>query len=83
MPNLAEAKKESLRLAVARNALISLLPRIDPLVRKPTESFGIDGASRSVSSGVRDLIKDYREEEAEWVKEIMREYAMHIEIVVA
>ena len=52
-------------------------------MRKPTESFGIDGASRSVSSGVRDLIKDYREEEAEWVKEIMREYAMHIEIVVA
>jgi hypothetical protein len=81
-PNLPTGQKESIRQAVGRNALINLLPRIDPLARKPSQSQALDGATRSRTGGVRDLIKDYREEEAEWVKEIMREYGMHFDLAV-
>lgn len=82
-PEFTPAHKESMRNAVARHALINLLPRIDPLVRKTSESKSIDGASKSRSGGVSDIIKTYREEEEKWVDEIKREFAMHIDMAVA
>lgn len=82
-PDITEAQKESVRYAVGRNALINLLPRIDPLVRKTSESKSIDGASKSRSGGVADMIKTFREDEEKWCDELKREYGMHLNMAVA
>ena len=81
-PNLEASQKEAIRHAVGRNALIELLPRIDPLLRTTSESMSIDGASSSESSGAKDIIKAFREEETAFVDELKREYGMHFDMVV-
>ena len=81
-PVLPEAEKASIRWAIGRNALINLLPRVDPSVRFPSQSTSGDGVSKSQSSQVKDLVKDYREEEDAWVKDYARQYAKHFDIVV-
>ncbi len=81
-PNLSPAQKESIRRAVCRNALINLFPRIDPMVRKGSESLSLDGASRSKSNQITQIIQTYKEEEKQWVSEIMREYGTNVDIAV-
>lgn len=81
-PNLPTHKKAGIRQAVAREALISLLPRIDPQARVLSESSSIDGVSHSQNAGVHDIIKELRSQQARWAKAFMMEYGTHMDITV-
>jgi hypothetical protein len=69
-PNLDPATKESFRNAIGRNCLINLLPIIDPLIRNPS------------TSGLRDLLKTYQEEETRWIQVTQREYGSGVDMIV-
>ena len=78
--NLEPQKKESIRQAVGTRALINILPKIDPYIRKQSISRSIDGASKSVSSGMNTVIKQYQEQDKEFVKTIQRELGTNLDM---
>jgi hypothetical protein len=81
-PNLSNQERESIRNAVGRHALINVLPKVDPLMRATSESKSLDGASKSKSGGVKDILKDYRDEDKAWIASMQREYGSGFEIAV-
>ena len=81
-PTLDDVKKEAIRKAIGRNALIQILPIIDAKVRLKSQSLSMDGVSSSESSGIDQLLKDMREDEAKWAEEMKREYGIGFEITV-
>ncbi len=81
-PTLDDAKKEAIRRAIGRNALIEILPKIDAKVRLISQSLSMDGVSSSESSGIDRLLKDLREDETKWTEEMKREYGIGYEITV-
>lgn len=81
-PNRTNAERESIRNAVGRRALINVLPKVDPLVRATSESKSIDGASKSKTGGIKDYLKEYKEEDKAWIASMLREYGSGFEIAV-
>ncbi len=81
-PNLTPAQKQSIRFAIGRHAMINLLPILDPVVRRQSISRGIDGVSKSQSTGIPQLLKTYREDEATWIAEIQRDLDLNTEFIV-
>ena len=82
-PTLADDDKESFRQAVARNALIELLPMIDPAMREVSASDSIDGVSGSTSRQVSQLIKQLEANEEKWLRNIQKKYATGFDMVLA
>lgn len=81
-PKLAEPEKESIRRAVAKSAFIELAPLIDPLMRQPSLSRSVDGASRSQSGGLKDLLKQYQEDIKKWRNDMTRKYGTDVDMAV-
>ena len=81
-PNLPPSEKSSIRNAVGRRAMINLLPRIDPIMRRPSESKSVDGASKSRSGGMKEILKDYREDEKVWVHNMRNRYARNMDMTI-
>lgn len=81
-PNLPLSKKENFRLGICRNALIELLPHIDPATRTTSSSESMDGVSMSSSKTVDTIIKELRLSQEEWLKNIEKEYATGFDMVV-
>lgn len=81
--NLSEAEKAKIRNAICRNALITILPMIDPYFRVSSRSISIDGASKSYSAGqLLQILKDLREDEQKFVDSLRRKYARNVPMVV-
>ena len=75
-------EREAIRQAVARRALVNILPIIDPTVRQPSFSEGLDGVSTSRSYGTDRMMKDYREQEKQFIHDLRTEYGRNIDMVV-
>lgn len=75
-------EKESIRMAVCNRALINLLPKIDPAIRLGSYSEGIDGVSASRNYIVRDILREYKEYEKEFVLNLRRKYGRNIDMVI-
>jgi hypothetical protein len=80
---LDQSMKESIRQAISRNTLIRLLPIIDPSVRITSSSKSMDGVSKSQTSGIAAMLKEFKEEEKQWVADIKMKYGTMIDMAIA
>jgi len=82
-PNLPDPDKESIRKAICRNSFITLKPLIDPIMRERSISKSIDGASKSISGGLDIIIKQFKEDEKEWISLMQKEIGTTISFAVS
>jgi hypothetical protein len=82
-PNLPDQDKESIRKAICRNSFMMLKPLIDPIMRERSISKSIDGASKSVSGGLDLIIKQFKEDEKEWISLMQKELGTTISFAVS
>ena len=82
-PNLSDPDKESIRKAICRNSFITLKPLIDPIMRERSISKSIDGASKSSSGGMDIIIKQFKEDEKEWISLMQKELGTTISFAVS
>lgn len=75
-------EKEAIRMAICNRALMKILPKIDPALRTSNYSEGIDGVSASRSYLVRDILRDYQEQENEFVHNLRMKYGRNIDMVI-
>ncbi|MFA5349271.1 MAG: hypothetical protein WC309_02790 [Candidatus Paceibacterota bacterium] len=82
-PNLPVQKKERIRRLISRHCFCQIMPRIDQLIRETSLSQSIDGASLSRSSGVPDIIKQFKEDELRDIALFQKELGTNIAIAVS
>lgn len=82
-PTLEQPLKESIRQAISRNTLIKILPIIDPTARTTNESKSMDGVSKSKTSGIAGILKEFREEEKMWIADMKMKYGTAIDMAIA
>ena len=82
-PNLPDTDKESIRRAICRNSFMTLKPLIDPIMRERSISKSIDGASKSISGGLDIIIKQFKEDEKEWIALMQKEIGTSISFAVS
>ncbi len=81
-PGCDEIEKESIRLAVCKQALIELLPKVDPGMRMSSSSESIDGGSKSKSFQIKEIIRTYKEEINDFAEDLRMKYGRNVDAVV-
>lgn len=77
-----EAEKEAIRGAICNRALMNLAPKIDPAMRSGSFSEGIDGVSAQRSYNVKEVLRELKEQEDEFVKDLRQKYGRNLDMVV-
>lgn len=77
-----EQEKEAVRQAVCRRALMKILPTIDPSVRMPSWSEGIDGVSTSWSYANDRMFQMFRDQEEEFCFNLKMKYGRNIDAII-
>ena len=62
---------------------MTLKPLIDPIMRERSISKSIDGASKSISGGLDIIIKQFKEDEKEWISLMQKELGTTISFAVS
>jgi hypothetical protein len=81
-PGCDAIEKESIQMAISQQALLEMLPKIDPALRAGSISESIDGQSKSKSFILKDIIKTYKEELAEFKEDLRMKYGRNLDAVV-
>jgi hypothetical protein len=81
-PGCDEIEKESIRLSVCKQALVELLPKIDPAMRISSGSESLDGGSKSKSYQVKDILKSYKEEINDFAEDLRMKYGRNVDMVI-
>ncbi|HEX2868727.1 MAG TPA: hypothetical protein VHO03_16925 [Ignavibacteriales bacterium] len=75
-------EKEMIRQAVARRALVKMMPVIDPAARTPSRTEGIDGVTATMSYSMDKLLQGFKEEEEQFKRDIMMKYGKTVEMTI-
>lgn len=77
-----EREKESIRMAICNRALIKILPKIDPAMRSGSYSESIDGVSSNRSYLVKEVLREYQEQEEEFCQDMRLKYGRNLDMVI-
>lgn len=80
---LDPSMKESIRQSISRNTLMRILPIIDPSVRMTSTSKSMDGVSKSQTSGMAGILKEFGLQEKQWIFDIKMKYGTMIDMAIA
>jgi len=82
--DLSDLVKEEYKNAIGRRTTIEKLPFWALTPGVASESIGVDGLSQSHSGGANEvgaLIKILKEQEAEWVAQVRRDYGLELVVI--
>lgn len=77
-----EKEKESIRMAISNRALMKILPKVDPAMRTGSYSEGIDGVSGSRNYIVKEVLREYKEQEEEFCNDLRMKYGRNLDMVI-
>jgi hypothetical protein len=81
-PDADPIEKESIRVAVAKKAYLSLLNFIDPRKRNASESESIDGVQTAKTFKTDKIVEDLKKDEDQFIKSLQRKYGKGLDAVV-